>query len=219
MHTHTTIIRQPLLAGLLISIAAHGWVLHRGVLSSATSPPLPRLEAGRTVLQLTLLPSQPASAPEVEASLPPVAESRPEDLPAAPPPQPEAQPESQPMVAEPLPLREEEPASPTVQTESLPNTEENMGVVSEASPASDFHPVYPRISRQRGEEGTVTLAVVVLSTGRPASVEVIQSSGYRRLDSAAIDGAMNTRFTPAQARGKSVDSTIALTYTFRLTDG
>lgn len=47
-------------------------------------------------------------------------------------------------------------------------------------------PEYPRISRERGEEGNVILQVEMLSGGG-ADIKVIKSSGYPRLDKAAVN--------------------------------
>ncbi|WP_313952842.1 TonB family protein, partial [Accumulibacter sp.] len=46
-------------------------------------------------------------------------------------------------------------------------------------------PVYPESSRRLGEEGRVLLRIRVSAQGLPTSVEIKQSSGFRRLDEAA----------------------------------
>jgi len=50
-------------------------------------------------------------------------------------------------------------------------------------------PVYPPISRRLGEQGSVTLQVLVGLDGQVQDVKVLQSSGFGRLDNAAIDAA------------------------------
>jgi protein TonB len=95
---------------------------------------------------------------------------------------------------------------------------EEKGVVTEASAASLNRPGYPRISRLRGEEGLVTLSIEVLASGRAGKVDVVQSSGHRRLDEAARKAALGSTYTPAQQLGHTVDSVIELSFTFRLTD-
>ena len=47
-------------------------------------------------------------------------------------------------------------------------------------------PEYPRISRERGEEGNVVLQVE-MSSGGSRDIKVIKSSGYHRLDKAAVN--------------------------------
>lgn len=46
---------------------------------------------------------------------------------------------------------------------------------------------YPRRSRRRGEEGTVTVRFVIEHDGRITGVSIIDSSGHSRLDQAAIE--------------------------------
>jgi protein TonB len=91
-------------------------------------------------------------------------------------------------------------------------------VLTEAEASSSIQPVYPRISRRRGEEGIVILSVEVLASGRTGNIGTVRSSGYPRLDKAAVDAARDTSFTPAQQGGRAVDSTTELSFTFRLTD-
>jgi protein TonB len=50
-------------------------------------------------------------------------------------------------------------------------------------------PIYPAISRRMGEQGSVTLQVLVGPDGQVQDVKVLQSSGFGRLDNAAIDAA------------------------------
>jgi protein TonB len=52
-------------------------------------------------------------------------------------------------------------------------------------------PIYPAISRRMGEQGSVTLQVLVGPDGQVQDVKVLQSSGFGRLDNAAIDAARN----------------------------
>lgn len=95
--------------------------------------------------------------------------------------------------------------------------EVDKGVTAAAAATGTFRPTYPRISRRRGEEGTVSLSIQVLADGSVGQVSVLQSSGHRRLDEAAIEGARQTIFNPALVLGQPVDSTINLSYAFRLT--
>lgn len=49
-------------------------------------------------------------------------------------------------------------------------------------------PEYPPSSRRKGEQGRVTLKLLVAETGRISTAEVLESSGYPALDEAAING-------------------------------
>ncbi len=79
-------------------------------------------------------------------------------------------------------------------------------------------PEYPRLSRVRGEEGTVVLEVEVRPDGTPAAIRVVRSSGYRRLDRAAVEGMRKARFSPATRGGRPTGDTIRVAITFDLRD-
>jgi protein TonB len=48
------------------------------------------------------------------------------------------------------------------------------------------HKYYPRRSRMRGEEGRVLLQLSIAADGSFSGIRVLQSSGSRRLDEAAL---------------------------------
>jgi len=80
-------------------------------------------------------------------------------------------------------------------------------------------PEYPPASRRAGEAGTVTLQVFVLETGRAGEVKVAKSSGFEKLDEAAIKEVQrNWRFVPGKEDGKPVAMWHTFAVTFRLTD-
>jgi|GEM_PF-916734 len=62
-------------------------------------------------------------------------------------------------------------------------------------------PVYPAESRRKRERGTCVLRVMVDSTGHPAQIQVEQSSGYERLDSAAREAVEKALFHPYEVNG------------------
>ncbi|MEN8261766.1 MAG: energy transducer TonB, partial [Pseudomonadota bacterium] len=95
---------------------------------------------------------------------------------------------------------------------------EEKGVITEAQASKTISPVYPRISRRRGEEGVVVISVQILANGKVDSIKIIKSSGYQRLDKAAQNAAWATLFTPAKRLGQNVDSSTELSFAFRLTD-
>jgi protein TonB len=80
-------------------------------------------------------------------------------------------------------------------------------------------PEYPPASRRAGEEGTVTLQVMVLENGRAGEVKVAKSSGFPKLDEAAVKEVQrNWRFVPGKEDGKPVSMWHTFAVTFRLTD-
>ena len=58
----------------------------------------------------------------------------------------------------------------------------------------------------------------VLACGRCGWVKVVQSSGYAMLDQAAVEAVKNAAFRPAAFAGRAVDSVMARTFHFKLTD-
>jgi protein TonB len=77
-------------------------------------------------------------------------------------------------------------------------------------------PAYPRAARRNGEQGTVTLRVLVSADGGPSRVEVERSSGSNALDAAALEAVKNWRFAPATRAGEPVDGWVIVPVVFRL---
>jgi len=66
------------------------------------------------------------------------------------------------------------------------------------------------------QEGLVMLSVDVNREGAPVHVEVIQSSGYRLLDQAAVKAVTHWKFQPGSIGGIRIDSTVTVPIRFRL---
>ena len=84
-----------------------------------------------------------------------------------------------------------------------------------------IHPRYPRASRALGEEGAVALEIRISPDGRISDVRVVRSSGFRRLDEAAIAAAQAASPPPKSAADSISDSagTVReITVRFRLND-
>lgn len=58
-----------------------------------------------------------------------------------------------------------------------------------ADMALTIQPRYPRASRALGEEGTVLIQARISPEGGVSDVQLVKSSGYRRLDEAALEAA------------------------------
>ncbi|MBW1710007.1 MAG: energy transducer TonB [Deltaproteobacteria bacterium] len=79
-------------------------------------------------------------------------------------------------------------------------------------------PGYPRYCRRNNQEGTVVLAVEINELGERTDLKILRSSGYARLDKAAVKALEKASFTPAKKGGKPVKAMKRLTFTFRLED-
>ena len=77
-------------------------------------------------------------------------------------------------------------------------------------------PRYPREAQRRGESGTVVLRVHIDADGRPRDIDLVEGSGSRSLDRAAVDAVRRWRFDPAVRNGRPTEGTLQVPITFRL---
>jgi protein TonB len=86
----------------------------------------------------------------------------------------------------------------------------------DAAYLSNPPPGYPPAARRAGQQGTVTLRVLVKRDGLPSKVEVEKSSGFSHLDTAARDTVRGWRFVPARQGGDPIESWVLVPVVFRL---
>lgn len=77
-------------------------------------------------------------------------------------------------------------------------------------------PEYPLAARRDGEEGLVVIHAQVLADGSVADAKVGESSGYERLDDAALAAVLSWRFQPALHDGQPVAQAVDVPIRFRL---
>lgn len=65
-------------------------------------------------------------------------------------------------------------------------------------------PTYPAISRRMGEEGKLVLRVELDESGYIDNARVVDSSGYTRLDNAALEAVKNWQCRPSMRSGQPV---------------
>ena len=65
--------------------------------------------------------------------------------------------------------------------------------------------IYPAISQRLGEQGKVVIRVLITKDGSARQAEVLQSSGFDRLDQAALRAVMGWRYVPGQRAGVPQD--------------
>jgi TonB family protein len=85
-------------------------------------------------------------------------------------------------------------------------------------PERNARPIYPTLSKRLNEQGTVDLRILVTSTGEVGALEVRNSSGFERLDQAAVEAVKTWRFNPATVDGKPVDAWYLIPVTFKLAE-
>jgi protein TonB len=113
--------------------------------------------------------------------------------------------------AEPAPPRPAPPAP-------VARGPENLGEIS-ARMISAKPPRYPLDSRRDHEEGTVVLSVLLSIDGRVSDISVARSSGFVRLDRAALDAVRDWRWSPVVRDGNPVVARGLVTIPFVLQGG
>jgi len=159
-------------------------------------------------------PKRPAVEKRAEAPVPAPPQLLALKEPAAEPAFPVAAPEPRPAI-EPAPPREVARAAPA---------REGEGGAGEKTTAPSFNaaylrnpaPRYPVSARRNGEQGIVTLRVLVTREGAAATVNVDKPSGSSALDQAALEAVKSWRFVPARQGAQPVEAWVLVPIVFRL---
>lgn len=162
------------------------------------------------------------AAPENPPPPPP-----PPEPPPPPPPEPKPAPKPKPLPKAPPSERAvkapEPPPPPPVETPAEPKAVEAepkpAPVVmpnAEASELNNPAPSYPAISRRLGEQGTVTLEILVMANGNVGDIKVKKSTGFKRLDDAAVKTIRRWKFHPATQAGIAIDYRYEIDFEFSL---
>ena len=93
-----------------------------------------------------------------------------------------------------------------------------VGVISKSKVGlgRTIPPVYPRIARESGWEGTVVVRVAVQPDGHPERIEVRKSSGHTVLDKAAVEAVKKWKFSPAKDGNIPIRSVVEIPINFDL---
>ncbi len=76
---------------------------------------------------------------------------------------------------------------------------------SDADYLQNPKPTYPPLSKRLGEQGKVIVRVLIGADGQPKKAEPKQSSGFERLDQAALTTVMKWRYVPGKRGGVAED--------------
>lgn len=154
----------------------------------------------------------------------------PEDKPPPPPPKIETPPPfvPPPEVAIEIPMdaapttaiRQTTQQAPVAQPPPAPPAPSVPRTAPKSDPRRPLtQPEYPPSSRRAGETGTVILEVYVLENGRAGDVRVKTSSGFPKLDEAAVREVKRSwRLVPGTENGKPAAMWGQFAVTFKLTD-
>ncbi|MDQ0622529.1 protein TonB [Paraburkholderia graminis] len=204
------------------------------ILTLRHDPVQPALES--RVMTAQLLPPAPVAAPAAVQSV------------APPPPTPTPPVHSKPKVQPkptpkptPAPLREAPAPSPV--TVAPPEPAAPAAAAAPPTPAAPAAPAigrqtmeisapknvshldcniakpdYPALSRRRGETGTAYVKFVVGLTGKLENIELKKSSGFSRLDDAALAAAHASACKPYLEDGQPIRAAYTQPYNFNLED-
>lgn len=202
-----------------------------------TEKPVPPLALTSSVINAQLLSPNPPAAPAALESTPPppkpvvkqkIEHPKPVHTPApmrtrvpdapAPPPAPA------PSVEKPV-EQHAEPAAPTQSStqQAAPAAAPTQGreTLAISAPRNVHHldcrivkPEYPALSRRRGETGTAEVKFVIGLTGAIESTVLAKSSGYARLDDAAMAAMRASTCQPYLENGVAVRATYTQPFAF-----
>ena len=219
-------------------------LIHGGALATASLwPPSAPVADQLPTINGVLIDAPPADVvqPPAAASKPPQPEPQPKEKPilSEPKPEPEPKPKPKPKPVEkpqtkaqpekavtppPEPPAETVAADPpppktTAATQATPNSAAGAPVTVpriDAKHRNNPAPAYPRLSRRRGEEGTVVLELMVLKDGTVEEITIKESSGYPRLDKSAMEAVRRWKYNPATRGGQPIDYRYLQPVTFSL---
>ena len=158
------------------------------VLSQFVEPPAPKI---RPVPPAPPTPPKPVKRAEAKAPAPqPLAIADPTPSPNAPTGATTPQPAPAPIAVAVAVAPAAPPSPPAIQFPS-----------SDASYLQNPKPPYPALSRRLNEQGKTTVRVMIGADGLPQRAEVAKSSGFDRLDQAAMATVMRWRYVPGKRGG------------------
>lgn len=186
------------------------WALQAGLLRRAVELVIPV-----SVLAEMIEPAQPLISPA-----PPPPQPRPAPTPrAAPQPKPVAQPAPQPValatptpaanapagVIKPQPTAPVAAVAPPAAESAAPTAPPAPPRIELPSSSADYlnnpPPPYPPLSKRLGEQGKVVIRAFIDANGTATQAEVRTSSGYDRLDQAALQTVLKWRYVPGKRAG------------------
>ena len=166
---------------------------------SPPPPPPPPKQIPKLQVTEQVKPQQPAPRPLAPQ---PVAIADPAPAPNAPTgvasPQPPAPPIAAP-IAPPAPIAS--PPAPPAPPPAPPAPVKVDLPSSDADYLNNPKPSYPQASKRLGEQGTVVVRVLIGADGSAQKAELKTSSGFERLDQAAINTVLKWRFVPGKRGG------------------
>jgi periplasmic protein TonB len=216
-----------------IVVALHAALI--GVALMKREPVTPLALQSQTITAELIKPA-PVAAPAAIQSTP--TPPPPKPVPHVTREKPKVQPKPKPT---PLPVAEAPsqhtidtpaPAAPTPPAPAAPAPAQQAAAPADAKPVMALsapknvshldcrivQPDYPTLSRRRAETGTAYVHFVVGLTGKIENIELKKSSGYSRLDDAAVDAMRQSSCKPYLENGEPVRAAYTQPFDFSLHD-
>jgi len=199
-------------AGAIVAVALHV----AAVAALLTYEPARRAISEAAPIMVELI------KPRVETPPPPKSKPKPLEMKPQPVQLPQPLPEPPPPVltaapTAPSPVLAPPPPPPIIAAPPAPPAPPAVTApVFDAAYLNNPAPRYPALSRRLGEQGRVTLRVVVNPAGRADSVQVRTSSGFARLDESAVEAVKTWRFVPAKRGNEAITDTVLVPIPFIL---
>ena len=202
-------------AAVLLAHGLAGWLMAQGWMAQP-----PQLEAAQVIMASVTVEASTALTPATtpppkarpQAAVQPEAKLTPQPkTPTAPLPVANTSAPASAASAQSAPVASAAPAtsaSSAIAAASAPNP--SVGKPAPPSvvlPSSDADylnnppPAYPRMSKRLGEQGTVIVRVFIGLQGTAEQAEIRTSSGYDRLDKAALETVQRWRYVPGKRLG------------------
>lgn len=196
--------------GVVLLHVAALWALQTGLLRRAVEVIVPVQMLSEMITPPAPKPEPPAPQPQPKAPEPPKPVVQRKPVPPPPAPRPVAIPDPAPAPSAPTGVVEPQPPAPPI---SAPVAAAPAPVAPPPAAAAvelpstnaDYlqnpKPVYPPASKRLGEQGKVIVRVLIAADGTAQDAEVRQSSGYERLDRAAVETVRKWRYVPGKRAG------------------
>ncbi|RZO91110.1 MAG: energy transducer TonB [Limnobacter sp.] len=162
-----------------------------------------------------LVAPEPEPAPPPPKPVPPPPKPEPKPVPtpkpvAKPTPKPTPKPEpvrevAQEPVQQAAPTPPAPPSAPVQQATPAPEAPAPVTPPrTDAAHLNNPAPQYPALSRRLGEQGRVMLDVYILPDGSVGEIKLNRSSGFPRLDNAALQAVKTWKYVPAKRGDKPI---------------
>ncbi|MDE2389268.1 MAG: energy transducer TonB [Betaproteobacteria bacterium] len=189
---------------------------------------IPHPEQAMTLFAELITPPAPVTPPKalpepapvkLQPAKKPVVKPKQEQLAAkTPAPVEKKRAEAAPEPPKPVDQAKESAPPPVAGTPSKPAQAAPVALSSELSVSCPklTPPEYPAISRRMGEEGKLVLRVELDESGRIDKAKVLNSSGYERLDAAALSAVKSWQCNPSLRDGQPVRAVALQPFNFVL---